>query len=203
MLNTLHWMQSGIGMRVKVRVLGSLVLIALVLLLQPVSAEERVEGSIVLGPAGGPGSVRDVVFAAEGLALRSGDTLRFSWSANNATGPEVQFSIFGHGATHRILLAQNGSHGSGTWPVPGSETYGAEWTNPSSGTVVIAYTFDAIRGSSDVLLVVIFAAFVVLAVAVAWGYYRVVQDVSKGEPKVTDETAEGPPTTDSDAPPHE
>lgn len=187
-------------MGMTVRVLGSSVLIALVLLVQPASAEERVEGSIVLGP----GAVRDVVFGAEGLVLRSGDTLRFSWSANNATGPEVQFSIFGHGATtHRSLLAQNGSRGSGTWSVPASETYGAEWTNPNSGRVVITYTFEVIRGSSDVLLVVIFAAFVVLAVAIAWGYYRVVRDVSKGEPKVTDETAGDPPATDSDKPPHE
>ncbi len=145
-------------------------------------------GAFDLDPFGNPNATRYVFFEAAGLVLGPGDTVRYSWSVNNGTGPGVNFTVFTHvGGQHTVLFGATGPRGDGSWQVPSSDPYGAGWANPNPVRVNVSYAFDALPASRDLLILSILGVISVLGIAAVWVFYRAVRE-GEGKPP-----AEPPP----------
>lgn len=100
-------------------------------------------GSFLLAVSGHLNDTFHAFLSSLALSIGPGDTLQFSWSANNASGPAVLFEIHAHPASSGYVRFYNStaSFDSGSWPVPGSDTYMVYWKNPNNVSVRVSYRF--------------------------------------------------------------
>ena len=126
-------------------------------------------GSFLLVASGHPNDTFHAFLSSLALPIGAGDTLQFSWSANNFSGPAVLFEIHAHPASAGYVRFYNStaSFDSGSWPVPGSDTYMVYWVNPNNVSVQVSYRFTLFPPPPYVPLVAL-----VVAVGVAIWFIR-------------------------------
>lgn len=100
-------------------------------------------GSFLLTASGFSNDTFHAFLSSLALPIGPGDTLQFSWSANNGSGPAVLFEIHAHPASVGYVRFYNStaSFDSGSWSVPGSDPYMVYWENPDNVSVSVSYRF--------------------------------------------------------------
>jgi hypothetical protein len=101
-------------------------------------------GSIGLTAKGTNNSTYHGYIANLGIPPGPGDTLRFSWSANEGVGPTLYFEIHAHPNTTGYVRYYSAlaARVDDAWSVPGPGDYMVWWDNPNSVGVNVTYTFE-------------------------------------------------------------
>lgn len=128
-------------------------------------------GSFTLQPAGSAGYAFETTLAEMNLTAVAGRVLAWNWSVR-AGGPAVYFDIHSHPSgqvvRHHFTTA---AEDTGTWALPGSDTYWLYWRNPANVPVEVEYTFEVLPPAQDapllwlVPLVAIGGVVAILAIA--------------------------------------
>ena len=132
-------------------------------------------GFVLLGAQGSGSNAQVLPFGGAGLTVREGDSVQYSWSANGGSGPAVYFEIHSH-TRATVFYNATGSTGSGTWRVPGSDSYGALWRNPNSVAVNVTYSFEGIPAPQDLAYLIVFGIFGILAIGVGVAIRRTLKE---------------------------
>ena len=109
-------------------------------------------GSFHLTGRGTPNETYHTYFTALGdsrgpiFLPGSGDTLKFSWSANAGLGPAVYFEIHVHPNTTGYVryYGTTAIRVDDSWAVPGPGDYMVFWDNPNPANVTVTYAFQLI-----------------------------------------------------------
>jgi len=127
-------------------------------------------GSYLLTPVGTNNYTLHAYLADLGMPIYRGDTLIYSWQANNGSGPPVYFEIHSHpitGGYFKYYNATATSISNGTWTAQTTDRYMVYWVNLSNRTAVnLTYSFVLIVPQPDIWPLYIVPA-IVLLVAVA------------------------------------
>ena len=129
-------------------------------------------GYYLLTPAGTFNYTLHAYLADLGLPVSKGDTLIYSWRANNGSGPPIYFEIHAHPITGGYFAYYNTtatSINSGSWTAPKQDRYMVYWVNLNNRTTVnLTYSFVLIFAQTDlwVLYIAPFAMAGIGAVAV-------------------------------------
>jgi hypothetical protein len=110
-------------------------------------------GYYLLRPAGTINYTLHAYLADLGLPVSRGDTLIYSWRANNGSGPPIYFEIHAHPITGGYFAFYNTTADSvtnRTWTAPRTDRFMVLWQNPSNRTTVnLTYSFVLILAPSD------------------------------------------------------
>ncbi len=142
-----------------------------------------------------------------GLPIIRGDTLIFSWRANNGSGPPIYFEIHSHPITGGYFKYYNTtatSVSNGTWTSQTTDRYMVYWVNLSNTTRVnLTYSFVLLPAQPDVWpLYVVPAVIVLVAIAGAAAHVRARKrpppwaDVGGKDSKETQAAVEAPAPRD-------
>jgi len=127
-------------------------------------------GSYLLTPAGTNNYTLHAYLADLGLPIYRGDTLIYSWRANNGSGPPIYFEIHAHPITGGYFKYYNAtaiSISNGTWTAQTTDRYMVYWVNLSNTTRVnLTYSFVLLVAQPDAWPLYIVPAVIVL-VAIA------------------------------------
>ncbi len=108
------------------------------------------QGSFVLTPVGSYNYSLHAYLSAMGFPVQAGDTLIYSWSANNGSGPPVYFEIHGHPpGRYDVFYNTTASSVSGTWTARVQEPYMVFWRNDQPVRVNVTYAFNLVQAQSD------------------------------------------------------
>src|SRR5256885_3872257 len=102
------------------------------------------KGSYLLTPVGTAYEFLHAYLSDLGVQVSPGDTLIFSWQANNGTGPPIYFEIHAHpyGAYIQYYNTTSSSVGNGTFTAHEPYSYMVFWKNLSNTTRVnLTYSF--------------------------------------------------------------
>lgn len=132
----------------------------------PGSPPITASGSFELQPDGTPDATYHAYLSDLGVPPDPGDTLRFSWSANNGLGPAVYFEIHAHPdaaswVTHYDVTAVRIDD---SWNVPESSGLMVLWSNPNDEVMNVTYAFSLLAPPDLTVLLVFPAAIAVIAV---------------------------------------
>src|SRR5881296_4407572 len=109
------------------------------------------QGSFVLTPLGTNNYSLHAYLADMGFPVRAGDTLVYSWSVNNGSGPPVYFEIHGHPpGRYDVFYNTTSSSVSGAWTAPVQEPYMVLWRNDQPVRVNVTFAFNLVQAQSDV-----------------------------------------------------
>jgi len=109
------------------------------------------QGSFVLTPTGSLNYTLHAYLADMGFPMRQGDTLVYSWSVNNGSGPPVYFEIHGHPpGRYDVFFNTTSSSVSGAWTAPVQEPYMVYWRNDQTIRVNVTFAFNLVQAQSDV-----------------------------------------------------
>ena len=143
-------------MRIRIGVLVALCLAAATLAAPGVAANGggsgilTGQGSFVLTPTGSLNYTLHAYLFDMGFPVRLGDTLVYSWSANNGSGPAVYFEIHGHPpGRYDVFYNTTASSVSGAWTAQVEEPYMVFWRNDQPVRVNVTYAFNLVQGQSD------------------------------------------------------
>jgi hypothetical protein len=147
-------------MRTRTALIGVLWLIASFAVVPPVVADgtgsgiSSAAGSYLLTPAGTNNYTLHAYLADLGMPIYRGDTLIYSWRANNGSGPAVYFEIHAHPITGGYFKYYNTtatSISNGTWTAQTTDRYMVYWVNLSNRTAVnLTYSFVLLISQPDV-----------------------------------------------------
>jgi hypothetical protein len=88
-----------------------------------------------------------------GLPVNVGDTLLFTWKANNGSGPSLYFEIHAHPTLYEYIPYYNTTSSAvvdGAWTAPLQYPYMIYWKNLSNTTAVnLTYSFVLIAGQPN------------------------------------------------------
>jgi len=108
------------------------------------------QGSFLLNRTGTPGYTLHAYLADMGFPVRPGDTLVYSWSANNGTGPAVYFEIHGHPpGRYDVFYNTTASSVTGSWTARLDEPSMVFWRNDHNGSVNVTFGFSLVPAQSD------------------------------------------------------
>ena len=117
------------------------------------SGISNARGYYLLTPAGTNNYSLHAYLADLGIPVARGDTLIYSWLANNRSGPAIYFEIHAHPVTGGYFAFYNTtatSVSNGTWTAPQTDRYMVYWKNPSNRTTVnLTYSFILLLAQSD------------------------------------------------------
>ena len=104
------------------------------------------QGSFVLGPSGEANSTLHVYLTDFSLPISVGDTLEVNWSANNGSGPALNFEIHSHaGLTGYVsYYKETAAYLNMTWKVPDTKdnsTFMVLFENPTIAPINVTYSF--------------------------------------------------------------
>ena len=112
----------------------------------------------------------DAYLADMGFPVRAGDTLVYSWSVNNGSGPPVYFEIHGHPpGRYDVFYNTTAISVNGTWTARVQEPYMVFWRNDQTVVVNVTYAFNLVPGQSDIWPLYL-APLAIALVAVAGAY---------------------------------
>lgn len=133
-----------------------------------------VAGSFVLDGAPSLGDAFHAFLSDMGIPGHGGETLRYFWSANNGSGPEVYFEIHDHAppAGFRIYYSTTDVTESGEWAIPGSEDYMVFWQNQDTEPLEVQYSFSLLGAPPDYTGTIITLVAVGGFFAVLWFIWR-------------------------------
>jgi len=140
------------GPNVKIRAgLPIVLFLALVLAVAPIAAGDGTgsgistsKGYYLLTPVGTAYEFLHAYLSDLGVQVSPGDTLIFSWQANNGSGPPIYFEIHAHPYGPYILYynTTSSSVGNGTFTARDPYSYMVFWKNLSNTTRVnLTYSF--------------------------------------------------------------
>lgn len=101
-------------------------------------------GKFVLTPEGTTNATFHAYLSTLCLPIGPGDVLVWSWSANAASGPPIQFDIHSHVGGYLEYYNSTADRANNSWPVPGSSDYAVLWTNPNTMPENVTYAFQLI-----------------------------------------------------------
>jgi len=128
------------------------------------------QGSFVLTPLGTNNYSLHAYLADMGFPVRAGDTLVYSWSVNNGSGPPVYFEIHGHPpGRYDVFYNTTAISVNGTWTARVQEPYMVFWRNDQTVVVNVTYAFNLVPGQSDIWPLYL-APLAIALVAVAGAY---------------------------------
>jgi len=119
--------------------------LALALTLAPIAAGDGTgsgistsKGYYLLTPVGTASDFLHAYLSDLGLQVNPGDTLIFSWWANNGSGPSIYFEIHAHpyGPYIQYFNTTSTSVSNGTWTAREAYSYMVFWKNLSNTTRV-------------------------------------------------------------------
>jgi len=85
-----------------------------------------------------------------GFPVRQGDTLVYTWSVNNGSGPPVYFEIHGHPpGRYDVFYNTTSSAVSGVWTAAVQEPYMVYWRNDQPVRVNVTYAFNLLPAQLD------------------------------------------------------
>ena len=144
-------------MRIRIEVLLALSLAAATLAAPCVAANGTGsgiltgQGTFVLTPSGSLNYTLHAYLADMGFPVRQGDTLVYTWSVNNGSGPPVYFEIHGHHpGRYDVFFNTTSSSVSGAWTAPVQEPYMVYWRNDQTVRVNVTFAFNLVQAQSDV-----------------------------------------------------
>ena len=144
-------------MRIRIGVLVALSLAAATLAAPRVAANGTGsgiltgQGTFVLTPSGSLNYTLHAYLADMGFPVRQGDTLVYTWSVNNGSGPPVYFEIHGHPpGRYDVFFNTTSSSVSGAWTAPVQEPYMVYWRNDQTIRVNVTFAFNLVQAQSDV-----------------------------------------------------
>ena len=143
-------------MRIRIGVLVALSLAAATLAAPGVAANGTGsgiltgQGSFVLTPTGTLNYTLHAYLADMGFPVRQGDTLVYTWSVNNGSGPPVYFEIHGHPpGRYDVFYNTTSSAVSGVWTAAVQEPYMVYWRNDQPVRVNVTYAFNLLPAQLD------------------------------------------------------
>jgi len=171
------------------------------------SGISNASGSYLLTPFRTNNYTLHAYLADLGLPIIRGDTLIFSWRANNGSGPPIYFEIHSHPITGGYFKYYNTtatSVSNGTWTSQTTDRYMVYWVNLSNTTRVnLTYSFVLLPAQPDVWpLYVVPAVIVLVAIAGAAAHVRARKrpppwaDVGGKDSKETQAAVEAPAPRD-------
>jgi len=116
----------------------------------PGSGIVSTSGKFVLTPEGTSNYTFHAYLSTLGLPIGPGDVLVWSWSANSASGPPIEFDIHSHIGGYLEYFNTTADRANNSWNVPGSSDYAVQWTNPNTLSENVTYAFQLIPPPLDV-----------------------------------------------------
>jgi len=107
------------------------------------------QGSFILTPVGSYNYSLHAYLSAMGFPVQPGDTLIYSWSVNNGSGPPVYFEIHGHPpGRYDVFYNTTASSVNGTFTARLQEPYMVFWRNDQTVRLNVTYAFNLVPGQS-------------------------------------------------------
>jgi len=117
------------------------------------SGISNARGYYVLGKAGEAKDFLHAYLSDLGLPVNTGDTLLYSWEANNGTGPPLYFEIHAHPSLYQYVPYYNTTSrgvNNNTWTAPIQSPFMVYFKNlVNTTTVNLTYSFVLLLGQPN------------------------------------------------------
>lgn len=116
------------------------------------SGISNARGYFLLSPAGSLKDYLHAYLSDMGLPVNVGDTVLFTYRANNGSGPAIYFEIHAHPTLYTYIPYYNTTSrevDNHTWTVPSQSLYMVYFKNLVNATVNVTYSFTLILGQPN------------------------------------------------------